>query len=416
MSAKWDLTDAIGNPDQTKHRLVAGDNLEVMEDLIEAQETFNVIYLDPPYNTGTYLTYQDTRSQWSCFMEPRIHQMRKLLADNGVLIMSIDDNELVAARTLLDSTFPNGYLGTAVWDTGATTSNARHISTCHDYLLFYAHNRKRIPKWKVPKPGIQELLDYAKTLVETSPTLEEAETAWRKHLRDIGAGKGLRQYGHLTGTGRVWREATLSSPASNRYQYDVEHPETGKVCRRPRRGWRCAEKSFWELDESGLIYWGEDETRVPQRIYYLDENSGQVPRSVFSSKAGAASRHVADLLGTDSSLFSYPKDHEVLARWFSMVGGKDARILDPFAGSGSTFEAVISLNERDGGTRTSTSITLNETDLNHEQAGVTEDQVEHGTFWDITVPRCISVLTGKRPDGSTCSEARSGYLEIFEAR
>lgn len=406
------------------HRLLEGDNEPIMEQLISGGERFDAIYLDPPYNTGGFLTFSDQRGrstaarsphrshdEWLGFMKPRLTLCRNLLTPEGVLIMSIGDGEIPHARMLLDQIFgENNCLGTVVWDGTAVISNARFLSTTHSYLLFYALDWRKISRWRVPKPRVGELLDYAKQLVRNYD-LDAAQTRWRQHLRANGFPKGVRAYRNLTAEGRPWREASLASPGTSQYQYEVVHPETGMPCRLPKRGWRCTEDTFADLNAQGLIAFGGDADVIPQRIYYLDENLTEPPRSVFQSPSARAATHVADLLGLSHCPFSYPKDHEVLAYWLTLATSNNpqARVLDPFAGSGSTIEAVMMMNE-DGGARHATGITLDEQVANPRQAGVdglSRSFIE-STFYGVTVPRLEAALSGLRPDGTRWGDGHPG--------
>jgi adenine-specific DNA-methyltransferase len=170
--------------------------------------------------------------------------------------------------------------------------------------------------------------------------------------------------------------------------------------------------------EKGAILFGPDHTSYINRKLYLDESDSMAPESVFFSKRASVSKRMQDLLG--DKRFPFPKDHEVLMRWFRMVAPHNAVILDFFGGSGTTTEAAMQLNAEDSGTRQSILVTNNEIGaqeakkLRKEGLHPGDDEWEsQGVFEYVCRPRISTVVTGTRPDGSIYSGGLSANVEMF---
>src|SRR5699024_2523685 len=349
----------------TPHNVRIGDNLDV---LLQLDGPFDLVYLDPPYNTGgrVVTAYDDAREDWAAFMRGRVAQLPHLLAETGIVIASIDDREIHHLRILLDEFLgAENFVGTVVWD-GSTINSAHLLSVSHDYLVIYAADLAALQasgvRWRQGRPDAEEALDAAAAAWrDAGGDRAEAQKRFRAWLapRRAMRPRGLTEYDRIDEHGLLYRVADPGAPSvqkSGSFR-PLTHPGTGQPCPVPKRGWRMNDASMDRMLEAGMIEFGPDHTTQPKLKRLLADNATAVPRSVFRQEREGA-RHLARIPGAGE--FPFPKDTGVLARWFSTVAGPDARILDPFLGSGTTVEVAMALNAADGGTRHVTGIALDE--------------------------------------------------------
>lgn len=387
----------------TTHTLIEGDNLDASALLAKRGEQFDVIYLDPPYDTGAQLTYADSRGEdWVAFFQERVIAAKSLLADpHGVLIVAIDDRRIAQARIVTDAVLgPGAFVACVVWD-GGVKGQARLVSTSHDYMLIYVadpvwYERERIT-WREPKAGVDEVLAAASRCWDGDPDTSSAKMkAWYRSLSSTHPAntRAMGEYNKFDANGRLFREGPVSRPTREGYDYDVIHPGTGKPVARPPRGWRYSPQRMEELLAQDRISFREDHTRTIATKLYLDEMTNQVATSVFTQKRTWAAKKLAEQIGQGK--FTFPKDTRVLARWFRLVtqNNPEARFLDLFAGSGATAEAVMELNHADGGRRAATLVNINEVPgqiaSKLHAMGVEEGSDEweaRGVFQDVLIPR-----------------------------
>ncbi|MEV0394988.1 site-specific DNA-methyltransferase [Polymorphospora rubra] len=400
------------NWDSTRNVLIEGDNLEVLRLLRRAYTNkVDVIYIDPPYNTGNDFVYDDKRTisqaehetaagqrddegvlqagegsdraqdrragafkhtAWLSMMYPRLLVAHHLLKESGAIVVAIDDIEHARLKLLMDRVFgAENFIANIIWQ-GGRKNDSRYISVGHDYMLIYAKNegvlRQAETRWREKKPGVDEILARASQIWlshEDKVAANEAYKTFLKGMAKKGATAGVLRFANLDeSSGRPYNaDRDLSAPnlrASG--NYDIYHPVTKKAVTRPQggSGWRMTEESARRMMEEGLIVFGDDETKVPRGKIFLDEMSDQVAESVFSQERTSAGKALVKLLGED--IFPFPKDVDIVARWLNIVTGRkpDALVLDFFAGSGSTGHAVMNLNAVDGGNRRYILVQLNE--------------------------------------------------------
>jgi adenine-specific DNA-methyltransferase len=386
--------------DSTRNIFIEGDNLEVLKLLQKSyHRQVKMIYIDPPYNTGkefiypdkyqenlsTYLKYTGQtdaegfklspnaetsgryHTNWLNMMYPRLRLARNLLRDDGVIVVSIDDNESYNLRHLLNEIFgEENFIASLVWEK-SRKNDAKFFSVGHEYALVYAKSqyvlREENVKWREAKPGAAEIhaeyLKLRKVHGSDYASVESALRQWYKDLPSGHASKKLSRYKNVDSNG-VWRDRDISWPSPGGPKYPVLHPKTGKPCKVPPNGWRFSTpKSMQAQIDEGLVVFREDHNAPPFRKAYLtgmdsddieDQTAGlQVMPSVLYKQAQVASKYIRRLFGRD--VFDNPKDHEVLARWISYCTKPNDIVLDFFAGSGSTADAVLRLNAIDGGSR-----------------------------------------------------------------
>lgn len=380
--------------DTTKNLFIEGDNLDALKLLQESYlGKVNLIYIDPPYNTGNDFIYEDDfsetsgeylersgqksetgdrlivntettgrfHSKWLSMLYPRLKLARRLLADDGIVIAAIGDHEHANLRSLLDQVFgAENFISDVVWQ-GGRKNDSRYVSNGADYMLIYAKHEVRLSelgvRWREPKVGLDTALKKAASIWSTRQSDDEASALWKAWLKSKKATgeitDSVARYDQLQrGTGRPMNTyGNITWPGGGGPTYDVLHPTSGKPVSLPKRGWLFQKDEMDRRIAEGKIWFGSDESAIPRGISFLDEKSDQVAISVFEQDRKAASTDMRDLMG--EILFDNPKDRRVLARWFRLVTDqrKDAIVLDFFAGSGSTGHAVMDLNAADGGHR-----------------------------------------------------------------
>ena len=357
------------SPDAPNHILIEGDNLEALTALAYTHEgKIDVIYIDPPYNTGNKdFVYNDSfvdredgyrHSKWLSFMNKRLQIAKSLLSSGGVIFISIDDNEQAQLKLLCDEILGEGNcIAQVVVASNSAKNNAKFISVTHEYLLCYAKDKETLPtNWAVLKNNINQFNKIAKKLLNSSLTPEEIHS----ELLALTKYPKYYEFDHYTYVDKrgPFRASDLTAPGSTA-KYDIIHPKTKKTCKTGTRGWGYSEKVIKDLIEKDFIYFGEDETVMPQLKNYLSENEKSLPKSIvfFDSQASTKwmkSQHLD---------FPFPKALDYIKYIGSMYPNCKATVLDFFAGSGTTLHATMQLNAEDGGHRKCILVTNNENNI-----------------------------------------------------
>ena len=382
--------------DNTENLYIEGDNLEVLKLLQRAYlGKVKMIYIDPPYNTGNDFVYDDDfamsskemdeamgnldedgnrlrknldtnpryHSDWCSMMYSRLLVARTLLANDGVIFISIDDNEVHHLRKICDEVFgASNFVGQLIWEQGRK-SMAAQIAINHEYCLVYSKDNSERLKfdaqyqaWRSRKQGLSEIYeeyDRLKTLYgEKLSLIEQGLKSWYKSLSDNHPSKAHAHYWRVDQYLGIYYQGDISQGTGKGGRFDIIHPITGKPCKLPTGGWRFSEQKLPELLESHKIVFGKDETTVPCLKRYLCETEKEVTASVFYKDGRGASSRLTSLLG--GKVFDYPKDEEVIKNFISLSCpsiSPDSLIMDFFSGSATTAHAVMQLNAEDGGKR-----------------------------------------------------------------
>ncbi len=445
-------TGAAGktSPGRPTHVAIAGENLHALRALkYTHRASVDLIYIDPPYNTGNKdWVYNDRwvdsndsfrHSKWLAFMRRRLRLAYDLLKDTGVIIVAIGDDEQHRLRILMDEVFgESNFISNVVWQ-GGRKNDSRYVSNGADYMLIYAKDESAMGgidvRWRERRAGVDEILEAAArawadatgaTPAERAQAAELSVKQWqRMQAADHPArSKGLSDYTKIDETGEVYRLKDISWPGGGGPRYDVLHPSTGQPVKVPGRGWIFSnpERMQQEID-AGQIVFGADHHSYINRKSLLTESDSMGPESVFSRKRTGAGAHLRTVLG--DKRFPFPKDHEVLMRWIRLAAPSEAVVLDFFGGSGSTAEAVMRLNAEDGGTRQAILVTNNEVAAAEEKKlrkdghlPGSADWKAKGVFERVTRPRLTTILTGQREDGSTYDSPVDGEhpqrVEFFD--
>jgi adenine-specific DNA-methyltransferase len=372
--------------DTTENLIIEGDNLEVLKLLQKSYlGKVKMIYIDPPYNTGkdfiypddyteslqTYLEYTcqvdtegrkfgtnaDTQgrfhSKWLNMLYPRLYLARALLRTDGVIFISIDDKELHNLRRLCDELFgEENRIGIITWK-NVTDNNPTLITPDNEFIVCYARSRESLPqawtsKVSFSKDLLQEEYDRLKAL---GLPLEEIERRVRDFISDNQESVGfLSRYKHVDDQGIYTGSESVHNPRPGGYDFEVMHPETRRPMRKPANGYRFPESTFRDMESKGVILSGPDENRIVKIKKYLADYE-DVLRSVITLDGRLGTYELKRLFPGEEPVFTNPKPAELLESLLSFVTDRDSIVLDLFAGSGSTAEAVLRLNRQDGGAR-----------------------------------------------------------------
>lgn len=332
--------------DNTENLYIEGDNLDVLKLL---QETYlgkvKMIYIDPPYNTGNDFVYNDDfaentedyldrsgqfdeegnrlvlntesngrfHTDWLNMIYPRLKLAKDLLSDDGVIFISIDDNEQENLKKVCDEVFgAENFVFQITWRRTDNQPNIGSIARVKEYIICYAKSISSMTFGKLP------LTDKAKN-----------EYRYKDE-------KGL------------FRRAILLDKTRGRHQYPIT-TKSGNVLNGP---WMKTEEEFRRLDREGLVYWTSGGDEQPYGKIYFDENKGQIPNDFWGIEFGTnqrASLEVERLF--NKRYFDFPKPVSLLSNLIRLGGKKEDIFLDFFSGSATTAHAVMQLNAEDGGNR-----------------------------------------------------------------
>ena len=357
--------------------LVEGDNLQVLASLKSRYAGMvDVVYIDPPYNLGkddfrysdkrfhdpdadatdaVYVSNEDggRHTKWLNFIAPRLYMLWQLLHDDrGVIFVSINDIELFRLGMLLNEIFgEDNHVGTLIWK-GNTDNNPTRIATEHEYVLCYAKSKDRLPAhWKNPDAELKSMLltEYDR-LKAGKLSLDKITEAFGQFVNENREALGdLYRYRFIDKLGPYAPQRNLHNPGKPGHRYDIMHPVTKKSCTKPFWGWRFPETTMKGLLEQDRIIFGKDEKKIPELKVYLRDV--QFPlRSVIEMDSRKGSNDLARLFET-RDVFKNPKPVELMEMLLAYTTRRDSIVLDAFAGSGTTGEAMLRLNHRDGGKR-----------------------------------------------------------------
>ena len=388
--------------DNTQNLYIEGDNLDVLKVL---RETYlgkvKMIYIDPPYNTGNDFVYNDDFAQgkdtfeqasglfdeegnqtidpmqrntesngrfhtdWLNMIYPRLKVARDLLTDDGVIFISIDDNEVENLRKVCEEVFgESNFVAQMIWEQGRK-SMAAQVAVNHEYCVIYCKNRSYLieydkkttnKNWRERKIGLELIyseFDRLKSLYGSNfEKIEKGIRDFYKKLPEDNPAKRQSQYKCVDRKG-LYFPGDIAQGTGNGGRFDILHPITNKPCKLPKGGWRFGLDKLPFLLEEGLIHFGDDETKVPCLKRYLKETEYEVVSSVFYRDGRGASKRLESLF--NNIVFDFPKDEEIIMKFISLItsysDNNNSLILDFFSGSATTAHAVMKLNAEDGGNR-----------------------------------------------------------------
>lgn len=343
--------------DNTENLYIEGDNLEVLKLLQNSYfNKVKMIYIDPPYNTGNDFIYIDDfaqnideyeeakgsfdeegnrlfkntdtngrfHSDWCSMIYPRLVLARNLLADDGVVFISIDDNEQENLKKICDEVFgEKNFIAQVIWERAYAPVNLKkHFSENHDYIICYAK-------------------DIDKAICNGLPRASEANDRYSNPDNDPRG---------------VWQSDNLSvGPIVQSKIYEIITPGERKVLPPEGYCWRLTKEKFKEYIEDNRIWFGKDGNNVPRIKRFLSEVKQSVtPMTIWKySEVGHSQDAKQNLkkLFDGKSFFDYPKSVELIKRCIQLYSNESSIILDFFSGSATTAHAVMQLNAEDGGKR-----------------------------------------------------------------
>lgn len=366
----------------SENLLIKGDNLEVLKHLANAYyEQVKMIYIDPPYNTGSDgFLYKDDRkftvkelqqligvdvekakrildftkqesnshSAWLTFLYPRLYIARQLLKDDGVIFISIDDNEVAQLRLLMDEVFgEENFAGQIVWQT-ATDNNPTQVATEHEYVLVFVKNRIYQDYWETPsEKGKIIQAKYEQLKSELGNDLEQIQKQLRHWLRKQNNGddlSGVAHYSYVDEKG-VYYPGNSANTKPGGYNYDIIHPVTNEICAKPEYGYRFTIDTFNDADSKGDVQWGDDETTIPKIKKRLDTVTQKL-KSYYYEDNRSTSAELKELFD-GKKVFNNPKSINFLKHILKFITSENDLILDYFAGSGTTGDSIYRLNIED---------------------------------------------------------------------
>lgn len=375
--------------DTTENLYIEGDNLDVLKVL---RETYlgrvKMIYIDPPYNTGNEFVYNDDfaesydgylesckvydenghltfdpkangesngrfHTDWLNMIYPRLKVARDFLTEDGVIFISIDENEVENLKRLCDEIFgAKNFIAELIWS-GGRKNDSKYISVSHEYILCYFRNSDFIKEnkivWREKKQGLDAIYGEYNRLKKLHSSdvksIEKGIKAWYKSLPDGHPAKDHSHYCRVDEKGIFFAD-NISWPGGGGPKYQVLHHVTQKPVTIPSRGWLVNQKTMQEWIEQDKVLFGDTEKSVPTVKAYLRDREFAVPYSVFYKDGRAASKRLATLMG--DKMFENPKDEEIIQRIIEFCGvADDDIVMDFFSGSGTTAHSVFlaSLNK-----------------------------------------------------------------------
>ena len=314
----------VSEADLFDNRLIFGDNLLALKAL-EQEFTGKVkcIYIDPPYNTGSAFEHYDDsieHSIWLSLMRDRLELLQRLLADNGSIWISIDDNEYGYLRILMDEVFGrSNFLTTICWEKIYTLKNsAKHFSAMHDFILVYAKNINNV----------------ALSLLERT---EQQNEGFKNPDNDPRG---------------AWLDSAMHG--RNYYSkgsYSVWSPSGKEFKPPPGRYWTVSEENFRSLNADNRVWWGKDGTNAPRKKTFLTEvRQGVVPGTIwFYKDAGQnaeAKAEIKALFADSEDVFITPKPEKLLKQILTIATQRGDLVLDSFAGTGTTGAVAHKMGRR----------------------------------------------------------------------
>ncbi|WFQ94683.1 site-specific DNA-methyltransferase [Mycoplasma feriruminatoris] len=345
---------------------VIGDNLDALKHLLGSYAgKIKCIYIDPPYNTGSDgfiypdnfsfsaeelsekigideqeaqriidLKGKNSHSAWMTFMYPRLVLARDLLSDDGVIFISIDDNEQANLKLICDEIFgEDNFLTNIIWERNSSPVNLmKHFSRSHDFILCYAKN----------------------SLLASNRGVERTEEIDKKYKNPDADPRGS------------WIADNLSvGPAVEANIYPITTP-SGRIVYPPNgRSWRVSKEKFNEMIRDNRITFGSDGKGKPKIKRFLEElkKEGVTPTTLWSGKNVGSSTTATNYLQqlfNGNKVFDYPKPVKLIKQLISLYSDKDSIFLDFFSGSATMAEAVMEMNAKDCGNRNYILVQLDE--------------------------------------------------------
>ncbi|WP_406617973.1 site-specific DNA-methyltransferase [Mycoplasmopsis lipophila] len=377
----------VNNPlsKQDQNVLIIGENYDALKNLIVIERerererdgiesNYDLIYIDPPYNTesassdgnnfsekdevsSSKFIYRDkfSRNGWLNMMNERLKLAHQLLKDDGVIFVSIDDNEQAYLKILMDEIFgEENFVCNLIWQkkNEGSADDSKYIKSLTEYVLMYSKNINKLSTNDL----IKEINDHSYNLIDEHyqtrgmyklKQLDFASLTWSKNLDYVIEHNGNRYY--AGGSKENWEKRKQGNHTIKDWQ------------------WRWSnEKVKWGID-NGFIEFKNNKIYTKQYQFVNNDNEIIIRKSKFSNLIlnfhGTQGTSEQKTIFSNIKVFDHPKPLNLLKYIINLINNKNARVLDFFAGSGTTGHAVLELNREDGGNRTYTLVTNNENEI-----------------------------------------------------
>lgn len=383
--------------------LLEGDNLHSLHLLEKThREKIDVIYIDPPYNTGKEFTYDDNlvvdadsfrHSKWLSFMERRLSIAKKLLKEDGVIFLSIDDNEQSQLKLLCDDIFGvDNFLACLIINSApAGTQSATDFAIQHSYCLAYRKSSAFSTNFiQLSDEEIAKKYNYG----EDELGKFYIERIWKR-----GIGGRMEDVPSLhfpvwynPDTAELLIDDEIENHDESQYVKIIPYQTVGVLGR-----WTWSREKMRAERDHLIVVKVAGEWKLHKKMYAQDDR-GKTPYSIIGSKIGRTELGSLELKKIfNAKVFDYPKYSGFVKYLVSLHDDSGGIVLDFFAGSGTTGQAVLELNKEDGGNRKFILCTNN----------------ENGICDGVTYPRLQTVITGLRSDGSKYSDGIPADLKYY---
>jgi adenine-specific DNA-methyltransferase len=369
--------------DNTQNLYIEGDNLQVLKLLRENYlGKVKMIYIDPPYNTGNDFVYNDNFDQdkqeyvhnsgqydeqgnqlvtntesngrfhtdWLNMIYPRLKVAKDLLSEDGVIFISIDDNEEDnLQKTCNEILGESNFMAKIIHKNNSMKNQSKYVGITTEYVLLYSKNidcLKRLEnEWRIRKKGTGDVKRMFASLKEKGLTIDEIR-------EEIMSMYSRPKYSHLGRWNKVDDDGVFTdkdlSRANGYKDFTIVNPATGKECLIPSRGWGKNKDELEKLQRENMIWYGDDRT-PPREKSYLSDDADSVFDNYIYIDTSIDKKMLDELFGCQ--VFEYPKPVEMINIFLQLCTKKDSIILDFFSGSATTAHAVMQLNAEDGGKR-----------------------------------------------------------------
>ncbi len=386
------------------HKLIIGDNYEALQNLlVQYTGAIDVIYIDPPYGKDSMgefaqTNYQNaiTRDNLLSMLYPRLQLAKQLLSDSGVIFCSIDDKNQAYVKCLFDEVFgERNFVANIIWQKIHSIKNdAKYLSDCHEYILVYARNI--------------DLLE-----INLLPRTEEMNARYTNPDNDP---RGPWQSGDLVANGE-----------RKNGHFIVKSPTTGCEFDVPQgKHWVYSEENMHELIRTNSLYFGIKGDAFPRKKRFLSEvQSGRTPGTIWlSEEVGhnqSATKEVIAIFG-ERGKFDFPKPTQLIQQLLQISSNPESVVLDFFAGSGTTAQAVLELNrsEKVEGDLITAGLPEGNRTFILCQMNEKTDITPNGIAYDVTAKRLKRIMTGECYDGTKDFEwikknkPYGGNLDVYE--
>ena len=366
-----------------KNIFIEGDNLEALKIIQESYvNKIDVIYIDPPYNTGKDFIYKDKyskhrdeelkktgqtdeygnrlltnlqtsgkyHSDWLTMIYSRIKLARNLLKASGIIYISIDDNEVDNLRKICDEIFgENNFIAQIIVD-GTPKNDPYIVSTAHEYCLVYVKN------FDVAKDSNYGIVNPIYSILQEiynkgNGNYEEIQRELRQYYIDNRLNDdNIANYKYADKNG-IYRIGPIDDPQRGGPHDERLNPKTGKICLTPSAGWRCNIETWKEWIKNDLIEFPDNDSILPSKKTYITEDRLDVMKAYFKIQTRKDTDYLKKLFELDITPFSNPKPKELLKSFIKNCNNKQLLGMDFFAGSGSFADAMMELNAEDNGNR-----------------------------------------------------------------